>query len=150
MSVSTMADHVGACAAALTPLYELIKAQVFAAERIHGDDTTVPVLAKVKTRTGRRCGTYVRDDRPFGGADPPSVDVTAHVVEAFGKLGISRNHPAMVRALAYLKREQELDGAWFGRWGVKLSLWYGGPCCRRSPRSARIWCALRRAARATG
>ena len=33
----------------LTPLYELIKAHVFAAERIHGDDTTVPVLAKVKT-----------------------------------------------------------------------------------------------------
>jgi transposase len=50
LSVSTMADHVGACAATLTPLYELIKAHVFAAERIHGDDTTVPVLAKVKTR----------------------------------------------------------------------------------------------------
>jgi len=46
LSVSTMADHVGACAAALMPLYELIKAHVFAAERIHGDDTTVPVLAK--------------------------------------------------------------------------------------------------------
>jgi transposase len=72
LSVSTMADHVGACAAALTPLYELIKAHVFAAERIHGDDTTVPVLAKVKTRTGR-LWTYVRDDRPFGGADPPAA-----------------------------------------------------------------------------
>jgi squalene-hopene/tetraprenyl-beta-curcumene cyclase len=55
----------------------------------------------------------------FGEAlDPPSVDVTAHIVEAFGKLGISREHPAMVRALDYLKREQEADGAWFGRWGV--------------------------------
>ena len=53
LSVSTMADHVGACAATLRPLYEVIKAHVFAAERIHGDDTTVPVLAKVKTRTGR-------------------------------------------------------------------------------------------------
>src|SRR5215468_9245240 len=49
LSVSTMADHVGACAATLMPLYELIKSHVFAAERIHGDDTTVPVLAKVKT-----------------------------------------------------------------------------------------------------
>ena len=49
MIESTMADHVGACAATLMPLYELIKAHVFAAERIHGDDTTVPVLAKVKT-----------------------------------------------------------------------------------------------------
>src|SRR6202167_4038207 len=53
LSVSTMADHVGACAATLMPLHELIKAHVFAAERIHGDDTTVPVLAKVKCRTGR-------------------------------------------------------------------------------------------------
>ena len=72
LSVSTMADHVGACAAALMPLYELIKAHVFAAERIHGDDTTVPVLAKVKTRTGR-IWTYVRDDRPFGGEAPPAA-----------------------------------------------------------------------------
>jgi transposase len=72
LSVSTMADHVGACAAVLLPLYELIKAHVFAAERIHGDDTTVPVLAKMKTRTGR-LWTYVRDDRPFGGADPPAA-----------------------------------------------------------------------------
>jgi transposase len=72
LSLSTMADHVGACAAALTPLYELIKAHVFAAERIHGDDTTVPVLSKVKTRLGR-LWTYVRDDRPFAGADPPAA-----------------------------------------------------------------------------
>jgi len=72
LSVSTMADHVGACAAALLPLAELIKVYVFAAERIHGDDTTVPVLAKVKTKTGR-LWTYVRDDRPFGGADPPAA-----------------------------------------------------------------------------
>ena len=72
LSVSTMADHVGACAATLLPLAELIKAHVFAAERIHGDDTTVPVLAKVKTKTGR-LWTYVRDDRPFGCADPPAA-----------------------------------------------------------------------------
>jgi transposase len=72
LSVSTMADHVGACAATLMPLYEMIKAHVFAAERIHGDDTTVPVLAKVKTRTGR-IWTYVRDDRPFGSQSPPAA-----------------------------------------------------------------------------
>jgi transposase len=72
LSVSTMADHVGACAATLMPLHELIKAHVFAAERIHGDDTTVPVLAKVKTRTGR-IWAYVRDDRPFGGKAPPAA-----------------------------------------------------------------------------
>jgi transposase len=67
-----MADHVGACTAALMPLYELIKAHVFAAERLHGDDTTVPVLAKVKCRTGR-LWTDLRDDQPFGGVDPPSA-----------------------------------------------------------------------------
>jgi hypothetical protein len=63
---------VGACTAVLMPLYELIKAHVFAAERLHGDDTTVPVLAKVKTRTGR-LWAYVRDDRPFAGRDPPAA-----------------------------------------------------------------------------
>jgi hypothetical protein len=67
-----MADHVGACAATLMPLYELIKAHVLEAERIHGDDTTLPVLAKVKTRTGR-IWTYVRDDRPFDGKAPPAA-----------------------------------------------------------------------------
>ncbi len=55
----------------------------------------------------------------FGEAlDPPSVDVTAHIIEAFGKLGIGKDHPAMVRALDFIRREQEADGAWFGRWGV--------------------------------
>lgn len=49
------------------------RVNVFAAERIHADDnTTVPVLAKVKTRTGR-LWTYVRDDRPFAGPDPPAA-----------------------------------------------------------------------------
>ena len=43
-----------------------------AAERLHGDDTTVPVLAKGKTDTGR-CWIYVRDDRPFGGTGPPAA-----------------------------------------------------------------------------
>ena len=41
-------------------------------ERLHGDDTTVPVLAKGKTDTGR-CSVYVRDDRPFGGRAPPAA-----------------------------------------------------------------------------
>src|SRR6202007_1019907 len=39
---------------------------------LHADDTTVPVLAKGKTDTGR-CWIYVRDDRPFGGSDPPAA-----------------------------------------------------------------------------
>jgi transposase len=72
LSVSTLADWVGACAATLMPMVLLIRAHVFAAERIHADDTTVPVLAAGKTRTGR-LWTYVRDDRPFGGLDPPAA-----------------------------------------------------------------------------
>jgi transposase len=56
----------------LMPLVAAIRAHVFAAERIHADDTTVPVLATGKTRTGR-VWTYVRDDRPFAGPDPPAA-----------------------------------------------------------------------------
>jgi squalene-hopene/tetraprenyl-beta-curcumene cyclase len=50
--------------------------------------------------------------------DPPSADVTAHVLEALGWLGVDRSHGAIGRGLAYLRREQERDGSWFGRWGV--------------------------------
>jgi transposase len=72
LPLSTLADDVGACAAVLQPLVDLIGTHVFAAERIHGDDTPVPLLAKGKT-TQARLWTYVRDDRPFGGSDPPAA-----------------------------------------------------------------------------
>ena len=72
LDVSTLADWVGAAAATLMPLIDAIQAHVFIAERIHADDTPVPVLAKGKTRTGR-LWTYVRDDQPFGGRDPPAA-----------------------------------------------------------------------------
>ncbi|WP_246870423.1 IS66 family transposase, partial [Novosphingobium sp. SG707] len=72
ISVSTLADQVGAACFALMPIFRLIEVHVFAAQRLHGDDTTVPVMAKGKTDTGR-LWNYVRDDRPFGGADPPAV-----------------------------------------------------------------------------
>ncbi len=72
LSLSTLADQVGGCAALLRPLYERIRAHVLAGERVHGDDTTVPVLATGKTITGR-AWVYVRDDRPFGGQDPPAA-----------------------------------------------------------------------------
>ena len=72
LSLSTLADQVGAGCAVLEPILKRIEAHVFAAERLHGDDTTVPVLAKGKTDTGR-CWVYVRDDRPFGGTAPPAA-----------------------------------------------------------------------------
>jgi transposase len=72
ISLSTLADQVGACCAVLDPLFRHIEAHVFAGERLHGDDTTVPVLARGKTDTGR-AWVYVRDDCPFGGPAPPAA-----------------------------------------------------------------------------
>ncbi len=72
LSLSTLADQVGACTAALMPLFDRLRAHVMAAERLHGDDTTVPVLAPGRTDTAR-AWVYVRDDRPFGGTTPPAA-----------------------------------------------------------------------------
>jgi transposase len=72
LSLSTLADQVGACCTVLRPLHDRLLAHVLTAERLHGDDTTVPVLAKGKTVIGR-CWTYVRDDQPFGGRAPPAA-----------------------------------------------------------------------------
>ena len=72
IDVSTMADWVGAAAATLMPLRDAIEKHAHAAERLHIDDTTVPVLAKGQCRTGR-LWTHVRDDRPFGGKAAPAA-----------------------------------------------------------------------------
>ena len=58
--------------------------------------------------------------------DPPSVDVTAHILECLGRLGHRKGEPVIDRAIAYVKKEQEFDGAWFGRWGSNLT--YGIGC----------------------
>lgn len=57
--------------------------------------------------------------------DPPSVDVTGHIVELLGRLRYRKGFRPLDRALAYLKREQEPDGAWYGRWGVNLTYGIG-------------------------
>jgi transposase len=76
LDVSTLADWVGASTATLMPLVERIEAHVLgpgsAMRRIHADDTTVPVLAKGRCRTGR-LWTYVRDDAPFAGTAAPAA-----------------------------------------------------------------------------
>jgi hypothetical protein len=71
---STLADWVGQCARLLRPLVDAVGAHVMSAERIHADDTTVPVLApgNGKTKTGR-IWCYVRDDHPFAGQAPKAV-----------------------------------------------------------------------------
>ena len=58
--------------------------------------------------------------------DPPSSDVTAHVIEALVNCGYDRKHPVLQRALEFLYKEQESDGSWFGRWGINYI--YGTWC----------------------
>lgn len=72
LPVSTLADQVGHGTFAVMPLYHLIERHVLAAERLHGDDTTIRILAKSRCTTGR-IWTYVRDDRPFSGHAPPAA-----------------------------------------------------------------------------
>jgi squalene-hopene/tetraprenyl-beta-curcumene cyclase len=50
--------------------------------------------------------------------DPPTADVSARCVSFLAQAGMSADDPVMVRALDYLRREQEPDGSWFGRWGT--------------------------------
>jgi hypothetical protein len=71
---STMADWVGASSRLLSPLVDALSRYVMAADKLHGDDTPVPVLApgQGKTKTGR-LWTYVRDDRPGGDTAAPAV-----------------------------------------------------------------------------
>src|SRR6478752_7072794 len=72
LPLSTLADQVGHGTFAVMPLFHLIERHVLAAERLHGDDTTIRILAKGKCVTGR-IWTYVRDDRPFAGPAPPAA-----------------------------------------------------------------------------
>ncbi|PPD41768.1 MAG: transposase [Methylocystis sp.] len=90
IDTSTLADRVGACVVALDPILAALRRHVLAAGRIHADDTTVPVLARTKTRTGR-LWVYLRDDRPFDGAEAPA---------AFFEYSASRHGEHPVRHLA--------------------------------------------------
>jgi len=71
---ATLADWVGKAAGLLSPLVEALARHVMAAEKLHADDTPVPVLAPGtgKTKTGR-LWVYLRDERPYGGRAPPAV-----------------------------------------------------------------------------
>ena len=50
--------------------------------------------------------------------DPPSADVSARCIGLLAQRGMSREHPVLATALEYLRRTQEDDGSWFGRWGT--------------------------------
>ena len=81
--------------------------------------------AEPQRRLGRiRCGERpLRAEqhslrRPRRALDPPTADVTARCLGMLAQLGYGREHPAVARGLDYLRREQEADGSWFGRWGT--------------------------------
>jgi transposase len=74
LSRSTLADMVGQVAGLVRPLIDALSRYVMAGERVHGDDTEVPVLEPGLGRTRKaRLWTYVRDGRPYGCADPPAI-----------------------------------------------------------------------------
>ena len=72
LSLSTLADLIGHACVALAPIHALIERHVLDGARVHGDDTTVPLLARGGTKTAR-LWTYVRDDRSFDGGAPPAA-----------------------------------------------------------------------------
>jgi transposase len=97
LSVSTLADQVGAGVFAAMPLFRLIEAHVMAAERLHGDDTTVPILAKGKTVTGRIGHTFATIGRSEG-AHRRQRSITPHeIVAANIRRGILSASPAFLR-----------------------------------------------------
>ena len=72
LSLSTLADLVGHATVALQPIHDLIENHARAAGRLHGDDTTVPLLARGGAKKAR-LWTYVRDDQPWNGGAPPAA-----------------------------------------------------------------------------
>lgn len=88
----------------------------------------IPWLAAMQNADGG-WGAFDRDNNseflckvPFADhnamIDPSSPDLAGRVLEAFGKIGLRPGHPAVDRGLAYVRRSQEADGGWYGRWGV--------------------------------
>jgi transposase len=99
LDVSTLADWVGACTASLAPLIELIRRHVLAGERLHGDDTTVPVLAKDKTVIGGygpMSGTIARSTAP---TRPQRCSSTRATAAASTPTGISPAMPGSSRPM---------------------------------------------------
>jgi uncharacterized protein YjbJ (UPF0337 family) len=96
-----------------------------AAQRIHGDDTTVPVLAKGRTITGR-LWTYVRDDQPFAGRAPPAAVFVRH-----SRLMSSG---FFVEAVAYQQAAfDKLERRVFAVTSMHQIKGQAGPAARRSP-----------------
>jgi hypothetical protein len=118
----------GAGAYALRPLYEYdrIAAHVLAAERLHGDDTPVPMLARGKTDTGR-IWAYVRDDRPFGGRAPAALFHASRDRRAEHAARQSAHNRAAAYELHSHQRRPVLSSAFRRQFGE--SIHGGNGCC---------------------
>lgn len=68
------------------------------------------------------CTKSIMEKVPFADhnamIDPECADITARILELLGREGFSKNHPQIIKAIDYLKNQQEADGSWYGRWGV--------------------------------
>src|SRR6266850_2431967 len=80
---------------------------------------------KVKNPEGQPGGWYFEFNNEFypdvddsAMLDPPTVDITGRILECLATYGYDKSHPAVKRALKFIRNEQEPDGSWFGRWGV--------------------------------
>ena len=121
-------------AAVVTALAKLSSIQP--ADQDEGIQRGLQWILAMQSSTGG-WGAYDRDnDRlifnkiPFADhqslLDPPTADLTGRCLEMLGTLGYDRSHPAAAPALEFLRREQESDGSWYGRWGVNYL--YGTWC----------------------
>ena len=82
----------------------------------------------MRSRNGGWAAFDVNNDKEFlnkipwadleANLDPPTADLTGRVLELMGQYGYNREHPTAQRAIRFLKRIQEPDGCWWGRWGV--------------------------------
>jgi transposase len=145
---STLCDWVGQAAWLLDPVVATIRRHVFAAEKIHGDDTPVPVLAPGlgRTKTGR-LWVYVRDDRPFAGEAAPAS--TARTVAASIRPRTWPASPACSRPTAMpgsrrstippAPNSARSSKSRVGPTAAARSSMFGKPRSRRSPR--RRWTA---------
>lgn len=125
---STLSDWVGQAAWLLQPIVDGIRDHVFGAEKVHADDTPVPVLEPGlgRTRTGR-LWVYVRDDRPFCGPAPPAaVSSTAPTAAASTRRRIWRSSRAFCRPMPIAGSQRCTSRGQPAR---------RCPRCRRSPRS---------------
>ena len=69
--------------------------------------------------------------------DPPTVDITGRVLEMLATYGVTKDDPRVQRAIAFIYREQESDGSWFGRWGVNYL--YGTFLVLRGLEAMGVW-----------